>query len=217
MASPVRTDALLANTGSGQISAGVVVDTTTPEFTTTAGQLTPPLRIEFLSASSYQVVNSTTSAVIEGPIAFTPGNTNTVFPTPGSYDPGYRIDLSGSPAAGDVFTVDYNTGGVGDNRNALLLAGIQNAKILNNGATSLQGNYSALIANVGSKTHQADIGQEAGKVLLAQAQDRRDSISAVNLDEEAANLLRFEQAYQAAAQIVSIARSVFNELMAIFR
>ncbi|GAB4391772.1 MAG: flagellar hook-associated protein FlgK [Gammaproteobacteria bacterium] len=214
-AAPIRTSNSTANVGTGAISAGVVVDTTTSAFTTTPGQLTPPIRIEFLSATSYQLVNVTTSAVIEGPIVYDPTQVNAVFPTPGAFDPGYRVDISGAPVTGDNFAIEYNNGGVGDNRNALLLADLQINKTLSNGTASFQDAYSDLVADIGLETNEANVNFEATQVLLQQAEAQRESISGVNLDEEAANLIKFQNAYQAAAQVFSIARTLFDTVLSV--
>ena len=218
-ASPVLAQSDIANTGSGIVTPGEVVDITNAAFQTTAGALTPPIRVEFLGANSYQVVNATTSGVIEGPIAYDPTQGADVFPTPGAYDPGYRVRIEGAPAAGDVFSVDYNTGGVGDNRNALALAQLQNSKTLGAGASGVPsatfgGAYNELVSDVGTTTRSAEIASNAQQGLLEQATSRREAISGVNLDEEAANLLRFQQAYQAAAQMISVANQNFQTLIA---
>ncbi|MCW5622703.1 MAG: flagellar hook-associated protein FlgK, partial [Burkholderiales bacterium] len=125
-AAPVRTEADIDNIGKATISAGVVVDTGNAAFAT-AGQLTPPILIRFTSATQYSIYNNTNPSaptLIEAGITYTPGTENPVFPTPGSVDHGYRVSLTGAAAAGDEFTVGYNTAGVSDNRNALLLAGL---------------------------------------------------------------------------------------------
>lgn len=210
VAAPIRTSINTANLGDGQITAGTVVSTATADFTTTPGQLTPPLRLEFLSATSYQVVNATTSAVIEGPIVYNPAVSNNLFPTPGAYDPGYRVSISGAPQTGDSFNIAYNSGGVADNRNGLLLADIQTNKTMEGSTASFQDVYAGLISDVGTKTHQADLNRQASQILLDNVQARRDSISGVNLDEEAAKLLQYEQAYQAASQVIATASRLFD-------
>jgi flagellar hook-associated protein 1 FlgK len=102
----------------------------------------------------------------------------------------------------------------GDNSNALLLAGLQTSLTMENGTTSFQGAFGQLIAQLGTQTRSAEIGAEAQGALLAQAQESRDTLSGVNLDEEAADLIRFQQAYQAIAQVISVADSTFQTLLA---
>ena len=101
----------------------------------------------------------------------------------------------------------------GDNSNALLLAGLQSGQTMENGATNFQGAYGQLIGKLGTQTRSAQITAEAQGALLAQAQESHDTLSGVNLDEEAANLLRFQQAYSAVAQVISVANSTFQTLI----
>lgn len=101
----------------------------------------------------------------------------------------------------------------GDNSNALLLAGLQTSQTMENGTTSFQGAYGQLIGKLGTQTRSAQIGAEAQAALRSQAQESRDTLSGVNLDEEAADLIRFQQAYQAIAQVISVADSTFQTLL----
>lgn len=217
LASPIRTTAVVSNTGSGQITPGEVVDATTSAFTTTAKALAPPIRIEFLSATSYQVVNATTSAVVEGPIAYSPTQDNAIFPTPGAFDPGYRASISGTVASGDQFNIQYNNGGVGDSRNAIKLADSQNLNSLESGSANFQSAYGIMLSDVGTRTSETRINMEAGSVLKSQALAALENKRGVNLDEEAANLLKYEQAYQAASQLINVADRLFSILMQTFQ
>ena len=101
----------------------------------------------------------------------------------------------------------------GDNSNALLLAGLQNGQIMENGSTNFQGAYGQLIGKLGVQTRSARITADAQGALLLQAQASRDNLSGVNLDEEAADLIRFQQAYQAITQVISVADSTFQTLL----
>lgn len=125
---------------------------------------------------------------------------------------GYTVSISGTPAAGDVFTVGYNTSGTSDNRNALKLNALQTTKTVG-AAQTLEDSYGSLIEDVGARTSQARIGQESGQSVLDASTRRRDNVSAVNLDEEAAKLIQFEQAYNATAQLVGVARTLFDTLL----
>jgi flagellar hook-associated protein 1 FlgK len=126
---------------------------------------------------------------------------------------GWRIEISGAPANGDVFTVTGNTGGSGDNRNALAAANLQNVGVLQNGTTSITAGISALITGIGSQAQQINTAQTAQAAVNSQAQSSVQSISGVNLDEEAASLLQWQQAYQAAAQALAIGNTLFTTLI----
>jgi flagellar hook-associated protein 1 FlgK len=126
---------------------------------------------------------------------------------------GWQVQISGAPAAGDTFTVSSNAGGTGDNRNALAAANQQNVGVLQNGTTSITGGVSALITGLGSQAQQINTAQTAQAAVTAQALTSVQSTSGVNLDEEAASLLQWQQSYQAAAQALAIGNSLFTTLI----
>ncbi len=129
--------------------------------------------------------------------------------------------LSGRPVDGDKFTVSFNKNGVSDNRNALKLADLQNKQVIGVDANitgietgvSFNDGYGDMVERVGTLTAQARQDDVATGAILKQATDNRNSLSAVNLDEEAANLIQFEQYYNASAQVIQVARSVFDTLL----
>lgn len=215
LAAPIRTTTDSTNLGTATISSGTITDIANASFTTTAGQLTPPITIEFLSPTTYQLVNTTTSAVIEGPIVFAPGTDNPVFPTPGAFDPGYQVVVAGTPQTGDRLYINYNSNASSDNRNGLLLNSLQSQRILENNSFSFQEKFSALVNDVATSTNYAKITNESAQVIKDQAQVNRDSLSAVNLDEEAINLLIYEKMFQANAQTISTANSMLDTLLSI--
>ncbi len=215
LAGPVRTDSNLNNLGTGVISAGVVTDTSVPLFSTTPGQLAPPLVIQFTSATSYDILDNTNPAA---PVPLAPPQTGLTFPPtpanallPASF--GIELEIVGQPQTGDTFTVDFNTNGFQDNRNGLALANIQALQVLDNGLTSIQGGYGRLLQSIGTQTSQARFNETSSQTLLQQTETRRSEISGVSLDEEAAKLIEFEQAYGASAQVISVARTIFDTLL----
>jgi len=219
-AAPLRSLTSATNTGTGEVSAGTVTDINNSVFQTSTGQLSPPVLVRFVSGTSYDIYDNTNPGapvLLEGGIAYNPVTGSEVFPTPGGLDHGYSIQLKGSPLAGDEFSTEYNTGGVGDNRNALLLAALASNKLMSNGTTSIIGSYTTLVADVGSGTKQAELNSLSQLRVLDQAISTRESTSGVNLDEEAANLVRFQQAYQAAAQVISVANELFETLLSATR
>lgn len=130
---------------------------------------------------------------------------------------GYQVELAGAPQAGDTFSISFNGTGVGDNRNALALAGLQSARVLDGGSSSITDGYGQLVARIGALAGAANIDRESAESLLIQTTAQRDSVSGVNLDEEAARLIQFQQAYTAAAQIITVARQIFDTLLGAFR
>ncbi len=126
---------------------------------------------------------------------------------------GVQVEIDGLPVEGDRFTIDYNTDGHSDNRNAVALAEIQTLKLLNDEEQSLQESYTNLVNIIGTKTHEVNISREAAESILFRVEADRDNIAGVNMDEEAVLLMQFEQAYNAAAQLISIARTTFDMLI----
>lgn len=108
-----------------------------------------------------------------------------------------------------------STGGSGNNINALLLADLQNQGTLNNSSVSYESAFAQLVSEVGNKTNELRVNGRAAEALLAQTEAAQQSISGVNLDEEAANLLRYQQAYQAAGKVMQIAGSLFDTLLSL--
>jgi flagellar hook-associated protein 1 FlgK len=194
-AAPIRTSTGAANSGTGTISAGSVVDATNANLLST-------VTIQFTGANTYSINGA-------GSFAYTSGSPITVN--------GWQAQISGAPAVGDQFVVSSNAGGTGDNRNAQALVDTLGTKVLDGGSSSLTDATNRLVGNVGVVTRQAQAGRDAQQVVHQEALDARDSLSGVNLDEEAANLVRHQQAYQAAAQLIAVAGTLFDTLLAATR
>ncbi|MEL7449318.1 MAG: flagellar hook-associated protein FlgK [Pseudomonadota bacterium] len=192
---PIRTEADGANTGSGIISAGTVVDGSDPNLQTTSV-------IEFTGPNTYSINGA-------GAFAYTDGDPITIN--------GAEFTISGTPDVGDTFTLEANTGGFGDNRNALAMGELSVAGVLDGGRTGMQDAYGQLVARVGSSTRQINAGLEASSMLLNNAQELQAGTSGVNLDEEAARMIQYQQSYQAAAQIINVADTLFQTLISSFR
>lgn len=137
---------------------------------------------------------------------------------PGAYT--FEFSVSGIPQTGDSFNVGFNVGGVSDNRNVQALVALQTKSTIGGygttGATYNQA-YGGLVERVGSLTAQVRVNSSASEAVLKQTQDNRDSLAAVNLDEEAAKLIQFQQYYGASAQVIQVARSLFDTLISAFR
>lgn len=206
-AAPIRTTANTANTGTATVTRGDVNSATQPPLD---ANLQATVTLTFTSASAFDVVGTGTGAPTG--VAYTAGGNIT-------YN-GWTIQINGTPAAGDVFTISSNTGGVGDNRNAVALAALQSTNTLANNAagnptTSYQGAYAQLVSAIGSDTRRVSNGSEAQQSLLENTVQTQQSLSGVNLDEEAANLLRYQQAYQAAARIIQTSTTLFDTILGI--
>jgi flagellar hook-associated protein 1 FlgK len=130
---------------------------------------------------------------------------------------GWNATLNGTPRSGDVFSVGTNTNGSGDNGNMLALGNAGNSRIIGGGTLSASEAYAQVVSDVGNRTRAAATGAKAQDVVLANAQAAQQQLSGVNLDEEAANLLKYQQAYQAASRVIATANSLFDDILAILR
>lgn len=235
-ASPVRAEAADANGGDGEISQGTMLNVRDP-FTNSLlpnfsqqGQLSPPLDIQFRDDGGqlvFDVVNANNGTVIQtGDAAavppvnvFQPGVSNKLFtedPRAANYF-GFQFEISGNPRPGDAFSIGYNTNGISDNRNAEFLAGLGTKNTLNNGSQSFSEGYANLVGEIGVKTRQSQLDKNSGETLLEQSSNQRESVSGVNLDEEAGRLIQYQAAYNASAQVMSVAQDLFNTLLQTFR
>jgi len=210
---PIRTSIATANTGSGQISPGSV-DASYP-----SAALTSTVTLTYDGATSKLSGFPATQA-----LTVTSGGTSTTYAAgvPVPYTAGATISfggisimISGMPANNDTFSITPNTGGAGDNRNAQLLAALAQQNVVANGSATLSGAYGQLVSFVGNITRQAQVASDAQAKLLSQVQQAQQSVSGVNLDEEAANLQRYQQAYQAAGKVMAIADSLFDTILGI--
>ncbi|MDD2913802.1 MAG: flagellar hook-associated protein FlgK [Gallionella sp.] len=214
-AAPMRGTAATTNTGTGKITAGTV--STVPLNASIRNSVT----ISFIDATHFTVNDTTAPAVLVG----APGTLYS--PAAGAtltYN-GWTVQITGTPVTGDTFSVASNTNAVGDNRNALLMSSLQTSNLLGGdatsaagvGTTSFLGAYGQLVGDVGAKTSELSVTSLAQTNMAAQTVAAQQAVSGVNLDEEAANLMRYQKAYQAAAKAMQIANTMFDAVLAIGR
>jgi len=203
----------VANTGTATISTPVVDNTYSAS----------PLASAFGLTYNTGVPGTLTLAPASQPVTVTSGGTSTTYAagTPVTYTSGATITvgslsfaITGTPSNGDQFTITPNTTNApGDNRNGLLLAGLQNQGTINNSKTSYSSAFAQLVSSVGNKARELKVTGAAEATVLEQATAAVQSESGVNLDEEATNLLRYQQAYQAAGKMMQIASQLFDVLL----
>jgi len=188
----VQTGAATANTGTGTIAAATVTDPTNANLLT-------PTSITFTSPTTYQVSGDPAT------YAYTPGAAIAAN--------GWTTSISGTPATGDTFNVSSNAGNTGDNTNLFAMIDGLNASSLDGGTTSLTGATGSLLGQVGAQTQQAQSNASAQQAVNTSATDAVNNLSGVNLDEEAANMVKYQQAYQACAQMIQASTTMFNTLL----
>jgi len=226
-AAPLVATSSSGNYGTGSISSVAlasgsaldIYDAAANADTQASIQNAMPVKLVFDAASGsaqgYTLYDVQGNALGTGSIV--PGQSNTVTVSIAANPPSvpsafeFELAISGSPAAGDSFTVAFNADSDSDNRNALALLDLQTASTI--GKHSITSTYSQLIETVGAKASQAALDASATSTILSQATANRESVSGVNLDEEAANLIKFQQYYTAAAQVIKAAQQMFDTII----
>ena len=130
---------------------------------------------------------------------------------------GFQFQIDGRPEPGDRFRIEANDDGSSDNRNGEELGKFMTEGVMDGGDRSFSEAYGAVVEDVGSSTRTAQIDEDASRTLKEQSEERWESQSGVNLDEEAGKLVQFQQGYSASAQVVSVARDLFDTLIGAFR
>jgi flagellar hook-associated protein 1 FlgK len=198
-ASPIITGNTASNLGSGAITAGTV-----------EAPYGSPTELDSAGVTlTYDSATNELSGLSGGPVAYKPGE-------PIRFN-GITVRISGTPAHGDTFTIAKNTGGVSDGSNALLLGALQNKKTLDGGTASVSDAYRQLVSTVSNKARQVQIASSAQASLTTQIRSAQQSVSGVNQDEETANLLMFQQMYQANAKVIQTASTLFDTVLGISR
>jgi len=211
LAAPIRSSTALTNTGDLNLELGAVSSATTFPL---AADITLAFNPNALGTG---IPGFIVSGGPGGTLAYNPATESAgkQFTLTSPFD-GVSFNVAGTPANGDSVTITNNTNGVGDNRNGLLLSQLQN-NITLRGNNTFQSSFGELVAEVGVRTRQGQITESTQLVLLQQTQAERESVSGVNLDEEAARLIQLQQAYQAAARVITVANSLFEEILAAVR
>lgn len=229
-AAPLSATLATGNVGTGSVTQPTltttidIYDSTAVADMQTSLENGMPVKLVYDAASGgaqgYTLYDASGNSIGTGSIV--PGQSNTVTVNIAANPPSvpsafsFEMTLAGSPAEGDSLSIAFNAEGSSDNRNALAVLDLQSANTIavsGNSGMSLTTAYSSLIETVGAQTNQAQMDASATEAILTQATTSQSSLSGVNLDEEAANLVKFEQYYSAASQIIQVARSTFDTLI----
>jgi flagellar hook-associated protein 1 FlgK len=226
-ASPVLASASASNTGSGTITQGTVAagysaPTTASTITYTAGTgltgfpLNSVVTVAGTPPTSITITSATTA------VPYSPGsgatltiNNPTNSTSAGSMN-GVTVTISGTPSDGDSFSIGPNTGATNDGRNAQLLSNLTTAQVLSGGTSTLTTAYATYVNQIGNQATQVQTSSTAQSALVTQITSAQQSVSGVNLNEEAANLLQYQQLYQANSKVIQTAQTLFQTLLGIF-
>ena len=195
-ASLVQATAGSGNTGTGTVSSAGVTD----PGTWTSGTYT----VSFSGTNAYTVTNGSGTTVDSG--NYTSGD-------PIDFN-GMQLTLTGQPASGDTFTVSQNsTSNTGDNSNLYAMIDALSASTLNNGTTSVNDAVNNIVSQIGTVTQQAQNNATTQQTANQNATTALDNVTGVNLDEQAASMLQYQQAYQAMAEVIQVSGQLFNSLI----
>jgi flagellar hook-associated protein 1 FlgK len=223
-ASPVLVTAGSSNTGSATVTQGTVASgyslpatSTTLTYSSASGGLSgfPAGSVVTINGTSTTIASTTTVV----PYSSASGATMTISTTPvtaGSMN-GISLTLSGTPANGDTFTIAPNTGAQSDGRNATLMSNIVSAKTLGGGTATLTTAYANYVNTVGNTTNAVNASNTTQTALVTQITSSQQSVSGVNVNEEAANLLQYQQLYQANSKVIQTANTLFQTILGIFQ
>ena len=195
----VPDDLAIFVTGSGSVQTSVKTSAANVQVQTYPAS---PFRINFTSDTVYTITDTTTDTVVATRL-FTPGSDIDF--------QGIKVQFDNIPKSGDSFSIDNNTDGLGSNENILRLIELGKAPTI--AGQTFSEAYRDLVTGAGSRAQMAELGKEAMTVIRDQAEESRQSAVGVNLDEGAANLIRFQQAYQAAAQVIQMSQRLFDTLL----
>ncbi len=201
LAGRLVTSSDLSNLSEARISNATVSDTTNPA-------LSDSVDIVFTSDTTFDLVNSGTGTVISAANAY-------VDDDPIAFN-GWEASISGEARNGDVYSIDLNVNARGDNSNGLAIADMQ-TNLLVNGTASFSDTFGSLVSRIGSDTRAAGSRTNALETLKTSAIERQQSNQGVSLDEEAIDLTRFQQAYQAAAQVITTSETMFQSILGAVR
>jgi flagellar hook-associated protein 1 FlgK len=197
LASPVASSTPQTNMGS------VAASSLSVNGPVANANLTQTVTLTFTGPGTFNVTGTGTGN--PSGVAYTPG-------TPVTYN-GWTLNLTGTPVAGDTLTVAINTGISGDNRNGLALGALHNAAVAN--GNTLTEVMAGLFTQVGSNAAGMAAASDAQGQILNQAHAAEQSVSGVNLDEEATNLMKYQHAYQAAAKVIATSQTLFDTLLSL--
>jgi flagellar hook-associated protein 1 FlgK len=214
-ASPVITGNTAGNQGSGllgtaTVSAAYLATPLAGNVTLTYDATTPPPTLSGFPATAPVTVtlaDGTSTVYAAGtPVPYTDGAAISFG--------GLSMTMTGTPAQGDTFTINKNIGGVSDGSNALKLAALQRAAVIS-GTTTFNGAYTQLVSTVGNRAQELSVAEKTQTAVTAQIKMSQQGVSGVNQDEETANLLMFQQMYQANAKVIQTASTIFDAILGI--
>ncbi len=201
LAGKLTTSSEITNVGDSRISAATVSDYD-------SASLTDPIDIVFSSDTTYDIIDVNSGTTLTTGAAYTPGDTISLN--------GWEATIQGESRTGDTHRIEANTNGLGNNSNGQSISELQLSAVIDE-TQSFTDAYGAMVSRIGAHTHTAESQTKALETLRDNAIDRQQSIQGVSLDEEAIDLTRYQQAYQASAKIIAAADAMFQTILGALR
>ncbi|CAN0623982.1 flagellar hook-associated protein 1 FlgK [Burkholderia multivorans] len=226
--SPVVSSAATSNAGTGTITQGTVsagyqlpAGSTTLTYSAATGTLSgfqagTTVTIAGTPPTSYPIASAATTVPYSAATGATLSINSTVQPAPAGVMNGITVSLSGAPMDGDQFTIGAYAGGTKDGSNAALMSQLVSAKTLSGGTSTLTGAYASYVNTIGNTVGQLKSSSAAQTALVGQITSAQQSVSGVNQNEEAANLMQYQQFYQANAKVIQTASTLFQTVLGLF-
>ncbi|ALL63667.1 Flagellar hook-associated protein FlgK [Paraburkholderia caribensis MBA4] len=219
--SPVLVSKGSSNTGTssvtqGTVSAGYTLPSTTTTLTydSTTGSISGfPVGSTVTIAGTPPTSYNITAATPNVPYNPAMGASMTIT---GSTINNVSLQITGTPANGDTFTIAPNPAGGKDGRNAQAISNLVTTKSMGNGTLTLTDSYANYVNDIGNQTNQIQASSKSQTSLVTQITTAQQAVSGVNINEEAANLLQYQQLYQANSKVIQTAQTLFQTILGIF-
>jgi flagellar hook-associated protein 1 len=227
LASPLKLSANSSNNGSATIGLTAVYNTDSSSvFSSSALSAAAPQSVVINSSGDYELYDGSGGLLSTVPASSKGQNLLSAsgYYTDTTVSPGFDFSISGTVKAGDAFTIGFNSNGFSDNTNGLALSGLQSQDLVRKGNSAATDNkmtfneaYASTVSSVGTTVSSLSTTKAAAEAKLTQSQEQYDSVAGVDLNEEAANLIRYQQAYTASAKVITAARDTFDALLSAVR
>ncbi|AXE99909.1 flagellar hook-associated protein FlgK [Paraburkholderia hospita] len=220
--SPVLVSKGTSNTGTSSVTQGTVSSgytlpstTTTLTYDSTTGSISgfpvgSTVTIGGTPPTSYNITAATPN------VPYNPAMGASMTIT-GSTINNVSLQITGTPANGDTFTIAPNPAGGKDGRNAQSISNLVTTKSMGNGTLTLTDSYANYVNDIGNQTNQIQASSKSQTALVTQITTSQQAISGVNINEEAANLLQYQQLYQANSKVIQTAQTLFQTILGIFQ
>ncbi|CAD6547875.1 flagellar hook-associated protein FlgK [Paraburkholderia sabiae] len=216
-----RTNRGAASVTQGEVSAGYALPASATTLTYRSASPTSPGTLSGFPVGSTVSIDGTpptvyTITAASPNVPYNPARGASLSVTGGTINH-VSLQITGRPASGDTFTIAPNPSGGKDGRNAQAMSNLVSARSKGNGALTLTDSYANYVNDIGNQTKQVQMSGKAQAALVTQITSAQQSVSGVNANEEAANLLRYQKLFQANSKVIQAASQMFDTIVGIVK